>query len=165
MWFYATPAFLFPRAVQGKTCIDPKHIMIILTVLLSPFSALQWPFLLCCLVAADKRMGVSVSQQLQLHSWDKNIHQGHCPTLFGFWLIPGAHVPWIGSRALPAFLFPLVSNHLEMLLVNIECYCDWSTCQFYQLWNIIGIIMDFGLELLRKRLRCPSCSCQSAVLV
>lgn len=168
MWFYSSPAFLFPRAVKGKSCIDPKHIIIFIIIIncaFEHFLSSTVVFLLCCLVAADKRMGVSVSQQLQLHSWGKNIHHGHCPTLFGFWPVPGAPVPWIGSRAPPALLFPLVSNHLERFQVNIEHCCDWFTCQWYQLWSIIGIIMEFVLELLRKRLMCPLCSCQSAVLV
>lgn len=46
-WFYSSFAFLFSRAVKGKSCVDPKHIIIILTVLLSPFSAQQWPWHFC----------------------------------------------------------------------------------------------------------------------
>lgn len=143
MWFYSSPAFLFPRAVKGKSCIDPKHIIVILTVLLSPSSAQQWPWHFCFAVWWQQIRGwefLSVSNcscnyipETRTSATDVVLP---CLASVSFLV---ACVPWIGSRAPPALLFPLA--------VIWEC-SSWALYVTMIDLRVSGVSFGILLELL-----------------
>lgn len=150
--FYSSPAFLSPGAGKGRSCVDPKHIIVILAVLLSPSSAQQWPWHFCFAVWWQ-----------QIRAWEF-LWVSNCSCSY----IPETRTSTMDivlpCLASVSFLIH-VSHGLgpELLLLfdspsqsfgnarSEHCMLLWLiSCQWYQLWNIIGIIMEFGLETAQE---------------